>query len=466
MTREALQHASIGALWPHQRATLSFCVDAPRVLDTSDAGTGKTAGHLIRYSLRPKPRGRMLVLCPKTLMMTAWGEDCEKFTPELTMTFAFAEQRDEAFQMKSDIVVLNHDGVKWLADKKNLKYLAEFDHLVIDEFDAFKHPTSQRSKAAAKIRKHFQYRYGLNGTAGANSVMDVWHPALLIDDGKRLGTSFFKLRNAVQTPTQVGPNANHIRWDDKPGAPQAVDELLADITIRHEFEKVMTHVPPNHMDTKRFDLAPKARKLYDKMEHDLILALDEGKVVSAVHAASLRTKLLQIASGAVYDGDKDGSYTVLDPTRYELIADLVERSQHAVVFFNWRHQRDLLAAAFDKRGWSFAAIDGSVTKRGERERIVSGFQAGDYKVLLLHPRTGAHGLTLTRGDTTIFASPIYEADLLKQGRARIHRGTQDKVTHTILVEAKNTVEQKVYARLDEKSARMNDLLSLMADRRK
>lgn len=453
-------------LWPHQQRTLEFCLKNPRVLDTSDAGTGKTAPHLIRYSRREKPRGRMLVLCPKTLMYTAWGEDCERFTPELTISFATADQREAAFKMKTEVVVLNHDGVKWLVHKENQHYLKEFDHLVIDEFDAFKHPTSQRSKAVAKLRKFFKYRYALNGTAGANSVMDLWHPSLIVDDGKRLGTSYTKLRNAVQTPTQTGPNINHIRWDDKPGAAQAVDELLSDITIRHQFDEVMTHVPPNHKDIKRFSLSPKAQKAYEKMEQDLIMVLEENKVVSAVHAASLRTKLLQIASGAVYDGGENGSYTVIDPGRYELIADLVDKSQHAVVFFNWKHQRDLLSKEFDKRGWSFAVIDGSVNRKGERERIVADYQAGQYKVILLHPRTGAHGLTLTRGDTTIFASPIYEADLLKQGRARIHRGTQDKVTHTILVEAKDTVEAKVYARLDEKSERMEDLLSLMASRKK
>lgn len=461
----ASEHASIAKLWTHQRVTLEFCLAHPRVLDTSDAGTGKTAAHLIRYSLRPKPRGRLLVLCPKTLMVTAWGEDCEKFTPELTMSFAFASQREEAFQMNTDVVVMNHDGVKWLADKKNLKYLAEFDHLVIDEFGAFKHPNSQRSKAAAQIRKYFEYRYGLNGTPNPTSVMELWHPTLLIDDGKRLGTSYFRLRSSVQVATQIGPSTQHLRWDDKPGATQAVNELLSDITIRHDFQDVMTHVPVNHKDIKRFSLSPKAQKAYDKMEDELVMALEGGKVVSAVHAAVLRNKLLQIASGAVYNNDGDGAYSVVDKTRYELIGELVEGTDHSVVFFNWKHQRDLLCAEFESLGLSFALLDGSVPQRA-RDAIVRDYQAGKYRTILLHPRTGAHGLTLTRGRTTIFSSPIHEADLLKQGIHRIVRGTQDKVTNTILVEAKDTVEGQVYARLDDRTGRMVDLLDMMKTRRR
>lgn len=397
-------------------------------------------------------------------MYSAWGEDINRFAPELSVSFATADQRKEAFELQTDVVVINTDGVKWLADKANKKYLFGFDELIVDEFSYFKHPTSQRSKALASIRKHFTYRRLLSGTPNPNSVMELWHPALICDDGRRLGTSYHKLRNTVQTPTQVGPGIQHIKWDDKPGAVQAVHELLNDITIRHAFEDVMTHVPPNHRDVKTFELSKKAKKLYDKMEADCILALDEA-VISAVHAASLRTKLLQIASGAVYAQGEDSEYQLIDPQRYELIADLVENRNHSVVFFNWRHQRDELSKVFDKRDFSFAVIDGSVPQH-QRDKIVSHYQDGKYKTILLHPRTGAHGLTLTRGDTTIICSPIYEADLLQQAIHRVYRGDQRQVTNTILVQAKDTVEDLVYARLNKKTEAMQDLLQLMKERKK
>jgi len=84
----------------------------------------------------------------------------------------------------------------------------------------------------------------------------------------------------------------------------------------------------------------------------------------------------------------------------------------------------------------------------------------------MHPRTGAHGLTLTRGVATIIASPIYEADLLQQAIFRIYRGGQTKVTNTVLVQAKGTVEADVYARLGQKHEQMVDLLQLMKARQK
>lgn len=452
-------------LWPHQQQTLKFLAKTPRAIDTSDPGTGKTVVHILDFAQRPKAtRGRMLVVCPKTLMVPAWGEDIVKFAPELTVAFAFAENRKSAFDTNADVVIINSDGVKWLDDKANVRVLTGFKQLVVDEFTTFKHPTSQRSKAMARLRKHFAVRRILSGTPNPNSVMELWLPAMIVDDGKRLGDSFFKLRGSVQNSVQKGPSPNHREWFDRPGAAQAVNELLADITIRHAFEEVMTHVPPNHRDTKAFELSAKARKLYDKMETDCILAFDD-KSVNAVHAAALRTKLLQIASGAVYDGGEDSSYQLIDTTRYELIADMVEDRAHSVVFFNWKHQRDLLQKEFTARKMTFALIDGSVDQR-KRDAIVADYQAGKYQTILLHPKTGAHGLTLTRGDTTVFSSPIYEADLMKQGIARIYRGIQDKVTNTVFLEAKNTVEQAVYERLNGKYARMEDLLDLMRARKK
>jgi len=277
--------------WHHQDVSLSVFEKQPQHLDLSDPGTGKTRVQIDRYNGRKK-RKRWLILCPKTLMESAWGADIAKYAPNLTVSYAYAECREEAFKMKTDVVVMNLDGVKWFMGKRGkldpskAQYLKEFDDLTIDEITGYKHPTSQRSKAAAKISTFFAFRSGLTATPNPKTVMELWHPTLIIDGGKRLGKSYFQLRNAVQAPTQIGPMPNHVRWDDKPGASQAINELLKDIVVRHAFEEVMTHVPPNHRDIKTFDLAPKCRKAYDKMALDCQLVFGE-KVVNDLFRASL-----------------------------------------------------------------------------------------------------------------------------------------------------------------------------------
>lgn len=755
--------------WPHQEQTIAQGLETQVGLDLSDPGTGKTRSHLGIYARRPT-RGRLLVVCPKTLMRSAWGEEVATAFPQFGVVYSDAgKQRIEALRSFAEIVVINIDGVKeLLANKEALKILStQFDHLIIDEISYYKHGTSKRTKAMIKLAKLFKWRFGLTGTPTPNSVTELWAPMMIIDGGVRLGTSFFGFRNTMQTATQVGPRSEHVRWDDNPGAANVVFHLINDIAVRHSFEEVMTHVPPNHRSVVQFDLSPKARKAYKQMEDQAEAELDSG-TISAVHASSLRTKLLQICcieggtdvltdigwkpiesvtttdkvwngsewaqsegstcsgytsvidcdgvgmtpdhkvltvSGwataqEIADGHADGrfdrtpiwpfngyqadsensvrnmaladavrlrktsnahrsepekhkplgkkvlrvqprsstcgaseiarngihaavqpvgenslalqsadgqglqelrgarnqslqslerlcelrsghgadvqagantgseeqrrtvfakelsmgygdgakqqhprertcsdakrhdddfagskdirletdhgvqatrtgryrnapsaagdvavydivnvqpgncftvrgktgkvfvvhnsgavyanpdQYGVVDTQRYELICDLIEERKHSVTFFRWKHQRDQLADMLDKRNVRFAIIDGNTPDR-EREDIVTAYQAGKYQTILLHPQTGAHGLTLTRGTTTILCSPIYEADLMKQALHRIYRGTQNQVTNTILVCARDTVEEYVYGRLDQKTEHMNDFLEMV-----
>jgi SNF2 family DNA or RNA helicase len=188
------------------------------------------------------------------------------------------------------------------------------------------------------------------------------------------------------------------------------------------------------------------------------LALDGGNI-SAINSAVLRSKLLQIASGAVYANDK---YALLDEGRYELAATLVEEHlpKHSLVFFVWMHQRDMLAKQMLEKGISFGIIDGSVSIN-QRQRLVEDYQAGKINTLLLHPKTAAHGLTLTRGTRTIWVSPIYEADVLEQGIHRIYRTGQTEKTETLMIEAVNTCERKVFERREHKGENMDTFRNML-----
>jgi SNF2 family DNA or RNA helicase len=172
---------------------------------------------------------------------------------------------------------------------------------------------------------------------------------------------------------------------------------------------------------------------------------------------------LQVASGAVYN-DVDGeerSWTVVDKGRYELIGELVAGRQHSLVFFHWKHQRDALVAEADKRGLSFCVLDGT-TKDHERTEYVNAYQMGKYQVMFAHPKSAAHGLTLTKGTTTIWTSPTYDLELYEQGSKRQHRMGQTQKTETITVIAPGTIDERVYEILEGKNARMKTLLDLFA----
>lgn len=448
-------------LWAHQKETIALGKVQSRIFDMSDPGTGKTRAHIELFAARRKRKGgKALVTCPKTLMRSAWLADIQEFEPGLTVAVASAKDRDEmlahAQRPDIDVLITNTDAIKVLS-KLPSTYWRGFDTWINDEHSAYKHRTSQRSKAAALIRRQFEYRAGLTGTPNPVSVTELWHQALLLDDGKRLGTNYWKFQSGCCVPKPI-PGTIHVKWEDREGIERVVAELLRDITVRHEFDQCMD-IPANTVRTIQFQLPNKVMAQYKKFENDAVLELETGDI-TAVHAAALRTKLLQVASGAVYD--REHLVHLIDNSRNELVGDLVEEIDHSIVFFNWTHQRDGLAKELEGRGISYAVLDGDASDK-QREAAVKGFQAGDLRCLLLHPRTGAHGLTLTRGRRAIVASPFYEADLFKQAIHRIYRGGQTRKTETILVSAPGTIEALVYRKQQDKAARMMDLLAMIKE---
>jgi SNF2 family DNA or RNA helicase len=435
----------------HQSVTTDFITTNPRVLVTSDPGTGKTRSVLDAYMQRPE--GRMLVLAPLSILEASWADDIKKFTPNLTYTVAYARNRAKAFESDAQIIITNHDAVKWLV--KNQHVLDGFNTLCIDEFTAFKNKDSQRSKAALKVAKLFDYRIAMSGTPNSNTICDIWHPTLIVDDGHRLGHRFYSFRSNVCTPMFNG-FANE--WKDKPDAELMVAAAIKDINIRYELEECID-MPEQSYHTVTTQLSPTMLKAYKDLADDNVLWTGEA-TINAVHAGALTKKLLQLCTGAVYD--ESGDVVGLHEERYNLVMELVEQRNHSLVAFNWSHERDFLVAQAEKRGIKYGVIDGS-TPANKRKDIVDRMQAGQLKVVFAHPQSAGHGLTMTTATAVIWASPTYNAEHYQQFNRRIYRAGQTKRTEVIHIAAEDTWEPGVYEKLQGKLGRMENLLTILKD---
>ena len=158
---------------------------------------------------------------------------------------------------------INHDGVKWLAERlSEFKKRFKDGMLANDESSYFKHRTSQRSKALMKLRPVFERVTNLSGTPDTNAITDMWHQAYILDYGKRLGKSFYAFRNATQDAVPTDNSGRFIKWVDKEGAELAVAQRMRDITIRHLFEECFD-IPKDRVRPIKFKLPDKLRKAYE-----------------------------------------------------------------------------------------------------------------------------------------------------------------------------------------------------------
>jgi SNF2 family DNA or RNA helicase len=454
----------------HQQLSLKHDETTDVVFDMSDPGTGKTAVRAWAWAKRRrKGGGPLLVLAPRSLLTAAWAHDLQRFAPDMKVSVATAANREKAFSIDADAYITNHDAAKWLVKQKPAFWQRFRDgEIVNDESTAYKHHTSQRAKAAFKIahmrlatKPVFKHRACLTATPTSNGICDIWHQVALLDGGKRLGPSFYAFRNSVCTPVQVGRSAQALEWRDKDGAEDAVFGLIDDYVVRHRFEDCVD-IPATHTYTVEYEMTPKQRKAYDDMELAQVLATGQGKgiALTAVNAAAVTTKLCQIASGAVYDNDK--KYHLIDGSRYEAILDMAQVRKHPIVFFYWGHQRNALTTEAETRSMNFAVIDGDASDT-ERNMIVQAYQAGAYDVLFAHPKSAAHGLTLTAGTSIIWSGPTYDLEWWKQGNRRQARIGQKKKTEIVVCLATNSIEERIYHEiLMPKDGRMKTLLELFA----
>jgi SNF2 family DNA or RNA helicase len=439
------------APYAHQSKTTDFILSHPRCLITSDPGTGKTRAVLDAITKLP---GKTLVLAPLSILEAAWVDDIKKFQPNIKFGVAYAKNRKKIFTDTShEMVITNFEAVNFL--HKNTQFLNGFTTLVIDEFTAFKNKDSQRSKNLRNFISLFTYRIAMSGTPNSNSILDLWHPVLLVDDGDHLGQRFYSYRNQVCTPKFNG-FANE--WVDKPGIEQAVAARLSDITIRYKLEDCID-LPENIVRTVRTNLSPEVQRMYNDFSKDSVLYTKMG-TINAVHAGARVKKLLQIISGGVYD--EDGLVQYLHQERYDIVMDLISERKHSIVAFNWRHERDALINLATKQKISYEVIDGSVPAE-KRKDIVQRFQAGQIRVLFCHPQSAGHGLTLTKATTAIWCSPTYNAEHFQQFNRRIHRASQTQKTETILIAARKTWEEEVYKKLNGKLGKMENLLHILTE---
>lgn len=433
----------------HQSATTAFILEQDRCLITSDPGTGKTRSVIDAYAQRQA--GRMLVLAPLSILEASWGDDISKFQPDITYAVAYAKNREQAFLSNAQIVITNHDAVKWLAKKPQL--LVDFDTVCIDEFTAYKNKESQRSKAAYKIAQLFDYRIAMSGTPNSNTILDIWHPTMLVDDGERLGHKFYSFRGSVCT-SRFNGFANE--WVDRDDAEQIVAAAICDINIRYNLEDCLD-MPEQTYHTALVTLPPKIMKQYKTLADDSVLYTGET-TINAVHAGAKIKKLLQLCTGSVYNAD--GAVETIHSERYDLVMQLVQERKHSLVAFNWKHEQAHLAKLADKLGIKHATIDGS-TPPTKRKDIVDRMQAGHLQVVFCHPQSAGHGLTMTKATSVIWASPTYNAEHYQQFNRRIYRAGQTQRTEVIHIAARDTWEPEVYEKLSGKVERMEDLLSLL-----
>lgn len=421
----------------HQKETSDFLSLRTKAFCFNEQGTGKTASVIwaADYLMKLGRIKRVLVICPLSIMKSAWQQDMFKFAMHRSCSVAHgdAKQRKKIIAAGAAFVVINFDG---LAVVKDEVIKGGFDLIVVDEANAYKNPTTNRWKVLRDVVASAKGLWMLTGTPAAQSPLDAYGLAKLVNPDNTP-------RYYGQFRDQVMYKVTQFKWIAKPGSHDVVHQVLQP-AIRFERNQCLDLPPVTHVE-REAPLTPQQAKYY-RLLKDKMTMVAGGESITAVNAATNLNKLLQISGGAVYTDT--GEVVEFDVSnRLNAVLEVIEESSHKVlVFVPFTHTIELLKATLDKHGVSNDVINGKVSVN-KRSDIVTRFQEKpDPYVLIIQPQAASHGLTLTAANTIIWYAPVTSVETYLQANARINRPGQHNPMTIVHIKG-SEIESRLYRML-------------------
>ena len=424
----------------HQKETSSFLTLHKKAFCFNEQGTGKTASVIwaVDYLMQQDKVKRVLVICPLSIMKSAWQEDLFKFAMHRSCSVAHgtSEQRKKILNAGAEFVIINFDGVAVVKDEI---INGGFDVIVVDEANAYKNAQTNRWKTLRDITASTTWLWMLTGTPAAQSPVDAFGLAKLVN-AKNAPKYYGQFRDKVMH------KVSQFTWRPKPEANEIVHEVLQP-AIR--FEKDQCLDLPSVTYVEREAPLTKQQASYYKRLKDRMTMEADGEQVTSVNAATNLNKLLQISGGAVYTDDRQ----VIEfdvSNRLNVVKEVIDESSHKVlVFVPFTHTIELLNDFLIKSKIPCKIISGKVSVN-KRSEIIKDFQETDkIQVLIIQPQAASHGLTLTAANTIIWYAPVTSVETYLQANARIDRPGQHNPMTVVHIRG-SEVETRLYTMLRSK----------------
>jgi SNF2 family DNA or RNA helicase len=440
----------------HQKTTAAFLTLNKKAFCFNEQGTGKTASAIwaADFLMQQGKVKRALVICPLSIMDSAWRNDLFTFAMHRTVDVAHGSKakRSQIINNGSEFVIINYDGVEIVADD-----IANggFDCIIVDEATHYKNAQTKRWKTLRKLVTDDTWLWMMTGTPAAQSPLDAYGLAKLVNP-HAVPRFFGSWRDMVMY------KYTQFKWLPKPDATDIVYNALQP-AIRYTKEECLD-LPDMTYTKRHVELTRQQKKYYDTLRTRLVMEA-AGEEVTAQNAAIGMNKLLQISAGAVYTDDKE----VLEfdiKHRYNVLREVIdETSQKTLVFVPFKHTIDILTDKLRADGYTAEVIRGDVSA-AKRTEIFERFQnMPDPKILVIQPQAAAHGVTLTAANTVVWWGPTSSLETYAQANARVHRSGQ-KHKCTVVQLVGSHVEKRVYSLLDNRidvHTKMIDLYNEMLD---
>ena len=446
--------------YKHQNLGFNFMRACGRGAIFGDCGIGKTAivASFLDYLVHTgevSEDSPALIVCPISIIYQAWIKDVEKFTSLKAISvyepssYKTKEKRIKRLETPASVYIASFSLLRIMEEELRGK---KFKFIAVDESSKIKNKESATYKSLMKIRWKADKRYIMSGTPAPNGPIDLWSQFNFLDDGMTLEPSFVDFRHDNFKRIEL-PNAHGGAefWVPKHGAAARINKQIEKRSARFKSDECLD-LPPRTFMIRELEMKGEQRKVYDQMNDNLFAELEDSTVTARV-AVSRLMKLREITGGFVIDDDGNRKAFKTNPKLDELDSLLEEAigdgASKALVWIQYKWEaRTILSRYREKYGAK--GLYGDISQPEKDKNIDSFLDSDSCKLLVCHPKSAAHGLTLTSASYSIYYSLSHDFEEYYQSSMRIHRPGQKRPTFYYFLTAKRTIDESLLKCIQEK----------------
>jgi len=401
-----------------------------------DTGTGKTAVGL-ELSTHYK---KTLVICPLSIIKSAWIEDCNKFYPNrkiISLWDSNKSKRLSKLNEEADIYIINFEGLKVIY---NDILNENFDCVIVDESSKMKNHTSLISLTILSLREKIPNRYVLSGCPTPNHNSEIFSQMKFINP-EIFGNNYYGFLAKYFNQDMINPHRWYQTQENK-------DKFFNRLSIQSKFisKNDCVDLPDKVFQIRNYNLNKEQKKYYDDMLNDI---KNNINVWSKFEFTAKLMKLREILSGFVID--KDNGIIDFETNKDIELENIISEvgNKPILVWCQFVREIDRLADKFNGIGLT--------SKTKDRDFIIENFKNNKINLLFAHPKLIGHGLTFVNCNYNVYYSMSFSYEEFKQSQDRIHRiGQNNKCTYIIL-QCNNTIDEKIYSCLNSKKNVVDEL---------
>lgn len=439
--KEIINYELSSFLYKHQKEVVNKALNEKGYGLFLDTGCGKTICGLEIA----KHIGKTIVLCPLSIIETAWIDDCHKFYPELRIINCWGESKADrisALNEEADIYVMNYDSFKII---KNEIRDSDFKCMIVDESSVMKNMKSQISIDILSLVDVIDRRYVLSGCPTPNHNTEIF-PQMKFCNPEIFGNNFLGFQASYFHQDLEDPHQWYQTQEDK-------DKFYRKLSYGSVFmsKEDCVDLPEKTFEIKEFDLAQAQRRYYDDIVNDIQENINQW---SKFEFTAKLMKLREVVSGFVIN--KDGGILDFDTNKDRALEDALSEigNKQVIVWCQFIHEIERLAEKFNGVALT--------SKTKGRDEIIRRFKSGEIQLLFANPQLLGKGLTFTKCTYNIYYSLSFSYEEFKQSQDRIHRIGQNSKCTYIILQGKNTIDEKIYDCLQRKGYAVDELFIEMA----